>query len=318
MHNLKLEPLDLTLFDGSEGASAAGGESGSMGETSASPAPTRQGKKAGEYQNVLFGKQESTESAPDAGENEKTEVITTSDTLEERKKAFRDLINGEYKDLYTEETQRIINRRFSETKALQETVLKSQPLIDMLMQRYNVKDGDIEKLTSAIENDDAYWNEAAEEAGLSVQQYKELQKLKRENEYLLRLQREARNKAMVENQLNKWVGESEAVKAKYPEFQLESEVNNPQFLSLLKSGVPVLHAYEVLHMDDIKSGVMEAAARQTEKKVVDGIRAKGARPTENGISSQSAFTIKDDPSKWSKKDRAEVVRRALQGETIRL
>ena len=96
------------------------------------------------------------------------------------------------------------------------------------------------------------------------------------------------------------------------------ENNIERFLSLLKAGVPVAHAYEVVHMEEIKTSVAEHTARQTEKQVVDGIRAKGARPMENGTSAQSAFTVKDDPAKWSRKDRAEVARRVAKGETIKL
>ena len=47
------------------------------------------------------------------------EVQVTSNTLEERRKAFRDMVAGEYKDVYTEETQRIIDRRFAEFNALE-------------------------------------------------------------------------------------------------------------------------------------------------------------------------------------------------------
>ena len=87
---------------------------------------------------------------------------------------------------------------------------------------------------------------------------------------------------------------------------------------MLKAGVPVKLAYEVRHMDEIKAGVAQNTAKQTEKQVVESIRAKGSRPSENGTSSQSGFTVKDDVSKWSKKDRAEIAKRVARGETIKL
>ena len=322
--------VTLDLFDGAAGAAASGAGdgagSGAQGETQqTSPAATRRGS-SGEYGNVKFGKQDQPAAAggqradpPAAGEERKKQgVETTSNTLEEKRKAFRALVDGEYKDQYTEDTQRIIDRRFRETKNLETQLSQQKPILDMLMQRYKIADGDLGKLTQAIENDNAYWSQAAEEAGMSVEQYKQFQKLQRENAQLIQAQRRAQSQQAAEKQLQKWYQEAEAMKADYPDFDLERESQDPQFLSMLRSGVPVKLAYEVKHMDEIKSSVAQTTAQQTEKQVVEGIRAKGARPAENGTSSQSGFVVKDDPAKWTKKDRAEIVRRVQRGEQIKL
>ena len=132
----------------------------------------------------------------------------------------------------------------------------------------------------------------------------------------MRQQRQRQNDQRAQQQLQQWYGEAEQVKSLYPSFDLNAEVKNPQFLSMLRAGVPVRHAYEVVHMDQIKAGVAAMQAKATEKQVVDGIRAKGARPQENGTTSQGAFIVKDDVSKLSKRDRAEIIRRAARGEHI--
>lgn len=333
--NIRLDLFDGGAAAGGDGAGAAAPASqngdGAKGGSQAAPGSTRRGK-SGEFQNVLFGKQSAPAAAGEGGGQEGQQqssvagsdkdkqpgVTTTSDTLEARRKAFQDLVNSEeYKDIYTEETQRIINRRFRETQNLEQQVARNQPLIDMLMQRYKISDGDIGKLTAAIENDDAYWSEAAEEAGMSVEQYKQFQKLQRENAALMRDQQQRRSQQAAQQQLQKWYGEAEQVKGVYPSFDLNAEVKNQQFLSMLKSGVPMQHAYEVVHLDDIKAGVAKMQAKATERQVVDGIRAKGARPQENGTTSQSAFTVKDDVSKLTKAERAEIARRVARGETIK-
>lgn len=333
--NIRLDLFDGGAAAGGDGAGAAAPASqngdGAKGGSQASPGSTRRGK-SGEFQNVLFGKQSAPAAAGEGGGQEGQQqssvagsdkdkqpgVTTTSDTLEARRKAFQDLVNSEeYKDIYTEETQRIINRRFRETQNLEQQVARNQPLIDMLMQRYKISDGDIGKLTAAIENDDAYWSEAAEEAGMSVEQYKQFQKLQRENAALMRDQQQRRSQQAAQQQLQKWYGEAEQVKGVYPSFDLNAEVKNQQFLSMLKSGVPMQHAYEVVHLDDIKAGVAKMQAKATERQVVDGIRAKGARPQENGTTSQSAFTVKDDVGKLTKAERAEIARRVARGEIIK-
>lgn len=333
--NIRLDLFDGGAAAGGDGAGAAAPASqngdGAKGGSQAAPGSTRRGK-SGEFQNVIFGKQSAPAAAGDGGgqngqqqssvagsdKDKQPGVTTTSDTLEARRKAFQDLVNSEeYKEIYTEETQRIINRRFRETQNLEQQVARNQPLIDMLMQRYKISDGDIGKLTAAIENDDAYWSEAAEEAGMSVEQYKQFQKLQRENAALMRDQQQRRSQQAAQQQLQKWYGEAEQVKGVYPSFDLNAEVKNRQFISMLKSGVPMQHAYEVVHLDDIKAGVAKMQAKATERQVVDGIRAKGARPQENGTTSQSAFTVKDDVGKLTKAERAEIARRVARGEIIK-
>lgn len=79
----------------------------------------------------------------------------------------------------------------------------------------------------------------AEEAGMSVEQYRQFVNLKRENDMLLELQRQA--------QTEKWFTEASALKAKYPHFDLASESENPLFVKLLQSDIPMKQAYEMIH-----------------------------------------------------------------------
>ena len=87
-------------------------------------------------------------------------------------------------------------------------------------------------------------------------------------------------------------------------------------MAMLKTGLPMEHAYKVQHMDELIADARMTTAATVEKATIDNIRAKGARPQENGSSPQSAFTVKDDVSKLTKKDRAEIARRAARGERI--
>ena len=307
-------PVSLHLFEG-EG----GGEGGTQGDAVAQTVPgnTRRGKSSGEYDNVLFGKQpEQADGTPVAGEKQEAEVQTTSNTLEERRQSFKDLIKGEYKDLYDEEVQTILKRRLKDEKGLKEQVSQMQPIIDMLNQKYQVQGGDMAKLMEAIEGDDVYWADAAEEAGMTVEQYKKFQKLQRENAKLIEQERIRKGRESADRQTQAWIQEAEALKATYPDFDLGAEAQNPRFISMLQSGVPVAHAYEVIHLDEIKAAERQAASKATERQVTANVRARGSRPAENGTASQGAFTIKNDPSKWSKKDRAEVVRQVQRGKEI--
>jgi hypothetical protein len=75
-------------------------------------------------------------------------------------------------------------------------------------------------------------------------------------------------------------------------------------------------AYHAMHHSEIVSNAVSAAKAETEKNVVDNIRARGSRPQENGTQSQSSFTVRDDPHSLTKAERAEIARRAARGEVI--
>lgn len=303
---LTLLPIRLDLFDG--GGTAAGGGTG--GEAGAGT--------PGDTGSVLYGKQAAT--APDGGQTAQGEQnpqhLSSSDTLEERQRRYRELISGEFKDLYDEDARRLTGRSAREATALRDQAARVQPVLDLLLDRYKIGDGDLSKLQAAVENDSAYWSQAAEEAGMSVEQYKRFQQLQRQNQELLRQQRARMGQERADAQLRAWNDQAEQLRAIYPSFNLTREAQNRDFLSMLKAGVPVRQAYEVIHMDEIKAATAAMQAKATEKAVTANIKAKGSRPQENGTGAASGFTLKDDVSRLTPKDRAEIARRVARGEVI--
>ena len=323
MKPLELIHVKLDYFDG-EGAGAAPAAAegpGEQGEQLLAEAAARNGrhKKADPFENVVFGKQP--EPQPDKGSDSQVAadpqgVKTSERTLDDKRRAYDELINGEYKEFYTKDTQNLINRRFKETKDLEKQVADAKPVLDMLMQRYGAKD--MASLQTAIEGDSAYWQEAADDAGMSVSQFMEFQKLQRENRALLQQQEAVLNQQRVDQQLALWSREAEALKQLYPNFSLEAEAQNPDFINLLQSGTPMEHAYKVLHLDEILNNERNVTAANTEKQVMDNIRARGQRPQEAGLNSNNAITYKTDVSAMSDKEILEMARRANRGDVIQL
>lgn len=309
----KLLAACLNLFDGAgAGAGAGAAAAGDSNATGGS----------GEAQ-VLYGKQaaatdqNATASGSDAGSGNQ-EGTVTSNTLEDKRREFYKLVNGEYKDIYAEDSQRMINKKVREIKTLQETLAAQQPVVDMLMQRYNVTDGDLAKLTKALDEDNAYWEQAAEAAGMTVETYKNFQRVQRQNEQLQRAERQRQGEARAQQQMAVWEQQAQKVKQVYPDFDLQAEMQNKAFVAMLRNGFPMQNAYESANVQKLLADARQTAAQETEKRVVDNVRAKGARPQENGTSSQSAsFIVKDDVSKLTSKDRAEIIKRVKRGEKIR-
>ena len=114
-----------------------------------------------------------------------------------------------------------------------------------------------------------------------------------------------------------WLEQAESAKKVYPGFDLHNEMGNSKFLDLLKSNIDVRTAYEVVHKDEIIPAAMQFTAKTVEQKLANKVIANGARPSENGISSQGAALVKNDVSKLTKADRQEIIRRVQRGEKIR-
>ena len=321
----KMLKVDLQLFN--DGGATGGAEGSAVATESApktdvKPSGSSRRSKSGEFDNVVFGKQESatdadttgldTEGEPTGAGN--TDVTTTSNTLEERKKAFNDLINGEYKDLYQEEFQRVFDRRFKQVKGMEADLAAQKPILDMLRSRYGVDD--MAGLQKALTEDTEYWERIAEEHGMTVEQYHAMQKLEQENAELRAIRERQIGQQKVQQQLDMWYKDAEKVKEIYPSFDFKTEVKNPQFLGMLKSGVPVEHAYKMIHFDELTQNAARVAAQTADAQAQARIKSKASRPSENGTSSQSAAIVKSDVSTLTRAERAEIARRVQRGEKI--
>lgn len=336
MQTKKLLKIDLTLFDGGAAGAAPAGGTGGEAQANESALPKAETKRtgssrrsrSGELSNVVYGKQDVATSEAETDESsvagstgegnaDKSGVSTTSDTLEAKRKAFEELIDGEYRDQYAEKFQQALNRRFKEVKGMENSLNAQKPILDMLMQKYKIGDGDMGKLQAAIENDTQYWESAAEEAGLTVEQYKAMKKLERENAELQRIRQIQQGQEKMQQQMNDWYRQAEAMKELYPSFDLKTETANRDFLGLLRSGLPVQKAYELIHMEEIKEAAARSAAQTAGAQVEARIKAKAARPSENGTSSQSAAIVKNDVHQLTREDRARIARLVQRGETIK-
>jgi shikimate kinase len=77
-------------------------------------------------------------------------------------------------------------------------------------------------------------------------------------------------------------------------------------------------AYEVAHKDEIIQSAMSFTANKTAEKVANSVRANASRPSENGLSSNSAALGAVDINKLSREQMEAYKQRALNGERIDL
>lgn len=299
--------LNLQLFaEGAGGGDGGTGAEGATGVSATAAVPQTKGVKSNPLADVQYGVQ--TEAATPTAE-------VVENPTEDRNAKYEAFIK-EHKDLDDARIQGIVQKRLKNSKETLEKYEALAPTLEILAKKYGVDASDVKALNKAIEEDDSYFEEEALEKGITVQQLKEFRKMERENAALAKQVAEQNRKENANRIYGQWMKQAEATKSVYPSFDLRAEIQNPQFLQLLNSNIDVRTAYEVVHKDDIIAGAMQFTANKVEEKVVNRIKANGARPSENGNSSQGAAQTKSDVSQLTKADRDEVIRRVARGEKI--
>ncbi len=225
----------------------------------------------------------------------------------DRDKAFEALIKGEYKDAFARRTQRILDSRFKQTKALEAKAEAFRPVVAALAERYGIDPAQEDlpaRLLQAVTQGSQPPAATAQEAQAA--------------------QTPSERQEAIHRTYAGWVAEGEQLRTLYPSFDLEAEVSRPQtaepFLRLLMNGVDMQTAYEVVHKDELLSGAIRYAVENTQRRTLDSIRANGARPAEAaaGPNSTAARLGKPDPSQWNDADMDDVLRRVRAGEKIPL
>lgn len=246
-----------------------------------------------------------------------TEVEATAETTEAPKaeETFEDLIKGKYKDDFNKRMQSAIKKRVGDTKALEAENAKMREALAIAQQRYGTKDGDWDALTNALLEDDKYLEQEAYEKGIDKDTLRTMKRMEHENEQLKRNQAELERQARQEQAYQKLLQEQAEVTQIYPNFNLDVEVLNPQFESLVRNGIDLKTAYEVVHHNEILPQAMKFAADKTMSDVSRAIQS-GSRPTELGAGHIDSPAGKVDVSKLSREQRDEINRRVLSGERI--
>lgn len=297
--------------EGSPSQSAQSAASSPEGGALGSEEKSELDEEAAENQNEAEGK--------DGEEKGKTK------SPEERRKAFGELLRGEYADL----TEELMQNAVTEATRRLEASPAMKGLMQALQEKYGTDANDLVALTEAVRNgavkDDAYYEKLAMEKGVSTKTARELDKLESQNKQLTeqqqlirQMERQREQQARIAELQAGWDREAEQLKAQYPDFNMAEVLANPEVEKMMRSGVSMTNAYRSAYFDHILKQQQAATARQVEQGVVNRMQQRNARPGENGTRPGSAVQTKIDVSHMSRKEMEEMERRAMRGEVITL
>ena len=244
---------------------------------------------------------------------------------EERRKAFGELLRGEYADL----TEELMQNAVTEATRRLEACPAMKGLMQALQEKYGTDANDLVALTEAVRNgvvkDDAYYEKLAMEKGVSTRTARELDKLESQNKHLTeqqqmiqQMERQRAQQARIAELQAGWDREAEQLKAQYPDFNMAEVLANPEVEKMMRSGVSMTNAYRSAYFDHILKQQQAATARQVEQGVVNRMQQRNARPGENGTRPGGAVQTKIDVSHMSRKEMEEMEKRVMRGEVITL
>lgn len=243
----------------------------------------------------------------------------------ERRRAFGQMMSGEYKDLADEMMQKAVQIAAQNLEASPEM----RGLLEAIAEKYGTDATDLTALTDAIRNgvvkDDAYFEKIAMEKGISVKTAREMDKLETQNKRLTaqqqaaqQMQKAAAERARIAQIQARWDAEAEALKAKYPDFDREEVLANPEVEKMMRAGCSMEAAYRAAYFDRLMARQTAATAQQTEQGVLNRVQQRASRPAENGTRPGGAVQTHLDVEHMSRKDREALERRVLRGEIITL
>ena len=297
--------------EGSPSQSAQSAASSPEGGALGSEEKSELDEEAEENQNEAEGK--------DGEEKGKTK------SPEERRKAFGELLRGEYADL----TEELMQNAVTEATRRLEASPAMKGLMQALQEKYGTDANDLVALTEAVRNgavkDDAYYEKLAMEKGVSTKTARELDKLESQNKQLTeqqqmirQMERQREQQARIAELQAGWDREAEQLKAQYPDFNMAEVLANPEVEKMMRSGVSMTNAYRSAYFDHILKQQQAATARQVEQGVVNRMQQRNARPGENGTRPGGAVQTKIDVSHMSRKEMEEMEKRVMRGEVITL
>lgn len=253
-----------------------------------------------------------------AADNKVTEAAKAPEGNEGKKDAaaeFEKLISGEYKDAFGARVKGIITDRFKKNEEILSQTKgeldKYRQIAELVAGRYSIESDDADSLIKAITEDNALLEDAADEAGMSVEQYRQFLALKAKSKSddarIAAINREKADRAAY----LKIKAEEAELKRSMPEYSFLQESQNPIFRKLIQSGLTQKQAYDTVHAEEIRQKEIQSAVAEAEERFKAALNSSQAHPSVIGSSTPSQGTAKY--SNMTPEQRKEAVRKARYG-----
>lgn len=239
----------------------------------------------------------------------------------QQEESFGDLIAGRYKADFERETSKIVRARVREAQQENKTLRESNDAWSeigrFLQARYGQdKQLSAQELLEQVRADNYYVELEADKNGISPEAQRQIMRQRwgqeEEHEELMRLRQEQQEREY----FTKLIREEATVRETYPDFDVRTELGNPMFMQLTKSGLSATQAYEMLHHRELVEAAEKKAAEEARKMTAASVASGAGRVAENGLGGAAPTVQKADPSKFSREKMERLIAAAKAGEKV--
>ena len=309
---LKKLLLNLQLFadgggDGGDGGSASTsvGEALGKDESGEKEIPASIPEKAKKYYQKAMEKHPGSTTNATTQNSDNAQPTNEQGTTE--KLSYQDLIKSDdYKEEHKAYMDKTIGDRLKKYKGMEEDLGKHKAILDTVALKYGVNPEDenfIETLTQKIEADDSYYENYAMEHDISAEEARRIVTMERKAaQFDAQKEAEAKQEQMRQH-IIVLRQNAEKTKAQFPDFDLETEMQDERFRRLCAaSNGDTTAAYMACHWNEILPATVQRASKQIQTQTAQAVASNKARPIENGMSSSAPSVVQQDFRNMSLQD----------------
>lgn len=248
-------------------------------------------------------------------ENTQAEAANAGPTIEER---WAEAKKGEFAELYGRDVQNAIRDRFRNQQDTQGQLEKLEPMLKVLRDRAGVESND--DLIKTVMDDDSLYEDEANEHGMTIPAYREFKQAQEQLQQMQQAEAQRQETARIEQHYGKLQAQANAMKKMYPDFNLDRELQNPNFLRLTSPevGISVEDAFYAVHHKELAPQMMAYGMERAKQQMGQTLQAQRARPAEGAMKTQgqAAAEVKIDPRQMTRKEREEIKRQVRLGRRV--
>lgn len=290
--------FNLQLFaeggDGGDGGSSAPAGDGQTVEATGEEVPAFIPEKAKNVYKKALAKSKKSESS--VVPVQQPAVESKAEDSKQEHIPYSDLIKSdEYKEEHKAYMDKTISDRLKKYKGMEESYGKLQDTLGIMASKYGLDpeaDNFVEALREKIEEDDSFYEKYAMDNDMSVEEAKHITKMERKVQKMEQREQELQRQEAQRAQIQLLVTNAEKTKIRFPEFDLETEMQDERFRNLCAvNHGDTTAAYMACHWEQVMNAQINAqvqkASQQIQQQTANAVAANMARPVENGMSSNT-------------------------------